>query len=72
MAKKRPWESPWRRKLTEAEWAETAQALREYLARQPHSPADPAARERAVQELVGVFRETRPVQLPEQPPLALS
>lgn len=33
--------------------------------------SDSAARERAVQELIGVFREVPPVQLAEQLPLAL-
>jgi len=48
MNKKRPWESPWRRKPTAEEWAETAQMMREYLARQPHAPASAEAREKAV------------------------
>ena len=72
MAKTRPWKSPWRRKPTAEEWAETTQMLREYLARQPHAPADPAARERAVQDLISIARDAPPVQLPEQLPLALN
>ena len=44
MAEKRPWTSPWRRKPTPEEWAETAQMMREYLASQPHAPMNPAAR----------------------------
>jgi hypothetical protein len=72
MNKKRPWKSPWRRKPTEAEWAETAQMMREYLAKQPHAPANPAEREAVVQELVAVARELPPVELPEQLPLALN
>jgi hypothetical protein len=71
MNKKRPWESPWRRKPTAEEWAETAQMMREYLARQPHAPTSPATREAIVQELIAVAREAPPVQLPEQLPLAL-
>ena len=60
MAKKRPWKSPWRRKPTPEEWAETAQMMREYLARQPHAPASAEAREKAVQDLLGAFRESAP------------
>jgi hypothetical protein len=71
MNKKRPWESPWRRKPTAEEWAETAQMMREYLARQPHAPTSPATREAIVQELIAVAHEAPPVQLPEQLPLAL-
>ena len=71
MAKKRPWKSPWRRKPTPEEWAETAQMMREYLARQPRAPASAEAREKAVQDLLGAFRESPPVELSEQLPLAL-
>ena len=71
MAKKRPWKSPWRRKPTPEEWADTAQMMREYLARQPHAPASAEAREKAVQDLLGAFRESPPVELSEQLPLAL-
>jgi hypothetical protein len=71
MAKRRPWKSPWRRKPTPEEWAETAQMMREYLARQPHAPASAEAREKAVQDLLGAFRESPPVELSEQLPLAL-
>jgi len=71
MAKKRPWKSPWRRKPTAEEWAETAKMMREYLARQPHAPASAEAREKAVQDLLGAFRESPPVELSEQLPLAL-
>jgi hypothetical protein len=72
MLKKRPWSSPWRRKATAAEWAETAQMMRQYLAKQPHAPTNAAEREAAVQDLIAVARETPPVQLPEQLPLALN
>jgi hypothetical protein len=72
MAKKRPWKSPWRRKPTAKEWAETAQMMREYLARQPHAPRSPATREAIVQELIAVAREEPPVELPEQLSLALN
>ena len=71
MAKKRPWKSPWRRKPTAEEWAETAKMMREYLARQPHAPTSSAAREAVVQELINVAREAPPVELPEQLPLPL-
>lgn len=72
MPKKRPWKSPWRRKPTAEEWAETAQMMREYLARQAHAPADPAAREAAVQGLIAVARVAPPVELTEQLFLALN
>jgi hypothetical protein len=72
MSKKGPWKSPWRRKPTAEEWGETAQMMREYLARQPHAPADPATREAYVQDLIAVAREAPPVEVPEQLPLALN
>jgi hypothetical protein len=71
MRKKRTWKSPWRRKPTPEEWAETAQMMREYLASQPHAPDSPAEREAIAQELIAVAREAPPVELPEQLPLAL-
>lgn len=40
--------------------------VREYMARQQHVPADPAAREAAVQELIAVAREAPPVDLTER------
>ena len=45
--------------------------MREYLARQPHAPAGPAAREAIVHELIAVAREAPPVEVPEQLQLAL-
>ena len=38
--------------------------MREYLARQPHAPASAEAREKAVQDLLGAFRESRPSSYP--------
>lgn len=72
MAKKRPWKSLWRREVTPEEQAETARVMREYLARQPHAPASPAAGKSVVQELIAVAREAPPVTVPEQLLLALS
>jgi hypothetical protein len=51
-----PWATRRTGKPTAADWAETAQMLRE-----PHAPADPAAREAAVQELIAAAREALPV-----------
>jgi hypothetical protein len=60
-----------RGKPTAADWAKTAQMMREYLAKQSHAPADPATREAAVQRLIYIARKEPPIQLTEQVPLAL-
>jgi hypothetical protein len=67
MRKKRPWSSPWRRKVTPEEAAETARMLRQFLRDRPHAPANATAREKAVRDLFDVM-EGPPVELPEHGP----
>jgi hypothetical protein len=68
MRRKRPWSSPWRRKVAPEEAAETARMLREWLRDKPHAPADLTAREKVVRDLFDVIEEGPPVELPEHSP----
>jgi hypothetical protein len=68
MRKKRPWSSPWRRKVTPEEAAETARMLREWLRDKAHAPAGATAREKAVRDLFDVIEEGPPDELPGHGP----
>jgi hypothetical protein len=68
MRKKRTWTCPWRRKVASEEAAETARMLLEWLSDKPHALADPAAREKAVRDLIEVIEEGPPVELLEHSP----
>jgi hypothetical protein len=68
MRRKRPWISPWRRKVTPQEQAETARILVEWLRNKPHAPADATAREKVVRDLFDVIEEGPPIDLPEHSP----
>jgi hypothetical protein len=53
-------------KPTEADWGEAVRMLRECMVRLPHTPADPAEREAALQEPIDIAPEPVPVEPPEQ------
>jgi len=68
MRKKRPWQSPWRRKLTPQEWAESRALLSEWFARQPHAPSSPGARDEVIDEPFALIRQAPPVEQPAPGP----
>lgn len=65
MRRRRPSTSPWRRKVTSQERAETARLLSEWLRDKPRAPADAIAREKVVRDLLDVIAEGPPIELPE-------